>query len=94
MFALHLDITSTDHYSFVPFGEQRTDAYSLVNVRAELSEIDLGQGNGQLKASLWAKMCWMRSTLSTPSLVGEPAVSIGQAFGDPRTMGIELTYQF
>ena len=28
--ALHLDITSTDHYSYVPFGEQRTDAYSIV----------------------------------------------------------------
>ena len=94
VFALHLDITSTDHYSFVPFGEQRTDAYSLVNARAELSEIDLGQGNGQLKASLWAKNVLDEEYIIYAFPVGEPAVSIGQAFGDPRTMGIELTYQF
>ena len=92
--ALHLDITSTDHYSYVPFGEQRTDAYSLLNVRIELSDIYIGSGSGQLKASVWAKNLLDEEYVIYAFPVGEPAVSIGQAFGDPRTMGVDLTYQF
>jgi iron complex outermembrane receptor protein len=92
--ALHMDITSTDHYSYVPFGEQRTDAYSLLNARVELSDIYLGTGNGQLKASLWAKNLLDKEYIIYAFAVGEPAVSIGQAFGDPRTMGVDITYQF
>ena len=92
--ALHMDITSTDHYSYGPFGEQRTDAYSLLNVRVELSDIYLGTGNGQLKASLWAKNLLDKEYIIYAFPVGEPAVSIGQAFGDPRTMGVDITYQF
>jgi iron complex outermembrane receptor protein len=92
--ALHMDITATDHYSYVPFGEQRTDAYSLLNARVELSDIYLGTGNGQLKASLWAKNLLDKEYIIYAFAVGEPAVSIGQAFGDPRTMGVDITYQF
>jgi outer membrane receptor protein involved in Fe transport len=89
-----MDITATDHYSYVPFGEQRTDAYSLLNARVELSDIYLGTGNGQLKASLWAKNLLDKEYIIYAFAVGEPAVSIGQAFGDPRTMGVDITYQF
>lgn len=92
--ALHMDITSTDHYAYVPFGEQRTDAYSLLNARVELSDIYLGTNNGQLKASIWAKNLLDKEYIIYAFPVGEPAVSIGQAFGDPRTMGVDITYQF
>ena len=92
--ALHLDITSTDHYSYVPFGEQRTDAYSIFNARVELSDIYLGTDNGQLKASVWAKNLLDEEYIIYAFPVGDPAVSIGQAFGDPRTMGVDITYQF
>jgi len=94
MLALHLDITSTDHYSYVPFGEQRTDAYSIFNARVELSDIYLGTDNGQLKASVWAKNLLDEEYIIYAFPVGDPAVSIGQAFGDPRTMGVDITYQF
>jgi iron complex outermembrane recepter protein len=92
--ALHMDITSTDHYSFVPFGEQRTDAYSLINARVELSDIYLSSGKGRLKASVWAKNLLDEEYVIYAFAVGEPAVSIGQAFGDPRTLGVDVTYQF
>jgi len=91
---LHMDITSTDHYSYVPFGEQRTDAYSLFNVRVELSDIYLGSGSGRLRASVWAKNVLDKEYIIYAFAVGEPAVSIGQAFGDPRTVGVDVTYQF
>lgn len=92
--ALHMDVTSTDHYSYVPFGEQRTDAYSLFNVRAELSDISIGSGSGRLKASVWAKNLLDKEYIIYAFAVGEPAVSIGQAFGDPRTLGVDISYQF
>lgn len=38
----HLDLTSTDHFSFAPFGEQRLDAYTLINGRVTLADINLG----------------------------------------------------
>lgn len=92
--ALHLDVTSTDHYSFLPFGEQRTDAYSLFNARVELGDINIGSGDGSLKASIWAKNLLDEEYIIFAVAVGEPAASINQIFGDPRTMGIDIRYQF
>jgi iron complex outermembrane receptor protein len=93
--ALHIDMTSTDHYSYVPFGEQRTDAYSLLNARLELGDIKLGgSGQGHFKASIWTKNLLDESYVVYAFPVGDPAVSIAQAFGTPRTMGLDITYMF
>ena len=93
--ALHVDMTSTDHYSYVPFGEQRTDAYSLLNARLELSDINLGgAGGGHLKASIWAKNLLDEEYVVYAFPVGDPAVSVAQAFGTPRTMGLDISYTF
>ena len=91
---LHLDITSTDHYSFVPFGEQRTDAYSLFNARVELADINIGSGDGSLKASIWAKNLLDEEYIIFAVAIGEPAASINQIFGDPRTLGLDISYEF
>ena len=90
--AIHVDMTSTDHFAYVPFGEQRTDAYSLVNARVELSGIDVGDGH--LKASVWGKNIFDEEYIVYAFPVGDPAVSIGQAFGTPRTLGLDISYQF
>ena len=93
--ALHIDMTSTDHYSYVPFGEQRTDAYSLLNARLELGDINLGgSGEGVFKASIWAKNLLDEAYVVYAFAVGEPAVSVAQAFGAPRTMGLDISYTF
>lgn len=91
---LHLDVTSTARYSFLPFGEQRTDAYSLLNARIELGDINIGTGDGSLKASIWGKNILDEEYVIFAVAVGDPAASINQMFGDPRTVGLDLSYQF
>ncbi|MFT7500504.1 MAG: iron complex outermembrane receptor protein [Rheinheimera aquimaris] len=93
--ALHVDMTSTDHYSYVPFGEQRTDAYSLLNARLELGDINVGgTGGGHFKASIWAKNLRDEQYVIYAFPVGDPAVSVAQAFGTPRTVGLDISYMF
>lgn len=90
----HLDVNSTDHYSYLPYGEQRTDAYTLVNARLTLADIDIGEKAGSLQISAWGKNLMDEKYIAFAFAVGDPAVSIGQVFGDPRTMGIDITYEF
>lgn len=90
----HLDINSTDHYSYLPYGEQRTDAYTLVNARLTLADIDIGENAGSLQISAWGKNLADEKYIAFAFAVGDPPVSIGQIFGDPRTMGVDITYQF
>ena len=92
--AAHFDITSTDHYAQTPFGEQRTDSYTLFNGRLSLLNIDMGNNMGNLAMSIWGKNITDEEYIISAFPVGEPAVSIGQAFGDPRTFGMDLTVSF
>jgi len=94
MLSAHLDVTSTDHFSFAPFGEQRFDAYSLINGRLTLREINLGNHSGSLTASLWGRNLTDEEYIVDAFPVGDPAVTIANAYGDPRTMGIEVRYDF
>ena len=90
----HLDLTSTDHFSFAPFGEQRLDAYTLINGRVTLADINLGNRSGALRASLWGKNLADEEYIADAFAVGDPAVTIANAYGDPRTLGIEFVYVF
>ena len=90
----HLDLTSTDHFSFAPFGEQRLDAYTLINGRVTLADINLGNRSGALRASLWGKTLTDEEYIIDAFAVGDPAVTIANAYGDPRTLGIEFVYVF
>ncbi len=89
----HIDITSTDKYSYAPFGEQRFDAYTIVNARMTLAGIKIGRNASRLKASLWAKNLADEAYIVDAFPVGDPAVSIGQTFGDPRTFGFDVTLE-
>ncbi len=90
----HLDVTSTDKYAFLAFSvdERFWDAYTLVNARLTLADINLGGEAGTLRASLWAK------NISDEEYVvfGFPIGPAGhtQVFGTPRTYGVDLTYRF
>ena len=90
----HLDLTSTDHFSFAPFGEQRLDAYTLINGRVTLADINLGNRSGALRASLWGKNLADEEYIADAFAVGDPAVTIANAYGDPRSFGLEITYEF
>jgi len=91
----HIDMTSTDDYFYVPFvGEQRTNSYTLFNARLTLANIAIGQDAGTLKVSVWGENLTDEEYIVYAFPVGNPAVSIAQAFGDPRTLGVNATYEF
>ncbi len=90
----HLGMTSTDDYFYGPLvGEQLTDSYTLWNARLTLADIPVGDG-GTLKVSLWGENLTDEEYVVFAFPVGDPAVSIAQAFGDPRTYGLSVTYGF
>lgn len=88
--AAHLDMTSTDHYTYVLSGERRKDSYTLFNARVTLSEFFDPEHIGELELSLWAKNITDEEYIIIAFPVGDPALTIAQAFGDPRTFGIEV----
>lgn len=90
----NLGVTSTDHYNYVLSGEKRKDGYTLINTRLTLSEMAILDERGELELSLWAKNITDEEYIIIAFPVGEPAISIGQAFGDPRTFGIDATLRF
>ncbi len=83
----HLNITSTDRYSYVAFAPdfQFFDSYTLINARLTLSDISVGGGN--LLISAWGKNLTDEEyvVFSFPTAL---------AYGDPRTAGIDITYKF
>lgn len=91
---VHVDLTSTDHYAHTPTGKQRTDAYTLLNARLTLADIKLRSSKGAFKVSLWGQNLTDEEYIVSAFPVGDPIVSVGQAFGTPRTTGVDVTYQF
>lgn len=89
----HLDITSTDHYAYLPLGFQRFDAYTLYNARLTLGDIKLGENAGNVKISLWGKNITDEEYIVYAAPAGSPPVSITQVFGAPRTLGVDITFE-
>ena len=85
----HLNVTSTDRYSYVPYlpALQRFDSYTLTNARITLSEISTGYSDHSLSIAVWGK----NITDEEYIIFAFPS---GQAFGTPRTAGIDIMYQF
>lgn len=89
----HLDMTSTDKYSYAPYGEQRFDAYTILDARITLAGIKVGGELSTLRASIWAKNLADEEYIINAFGIGEGdgKASIGQTFGDPRTFGLDIT---
>jgi iron complex outermembrane receptor protein len=106
----HVDITDSDEYCFSVFsceadapmiagdqeGVQGGNDNRLVNANLTLSDIPLSQF-GTLKAALWGRNLTDGEYLNFGYTVpGGPATgnnSIGQ-YGEPRSWGVSLTYQY
>jgi iron complex outermembrane receptor protein len=79
-------------------GLTKVEQYDVINARISLSEIDVGAGDNTLKVSLWGK------NLSDEEyrINGIPAVNpvtgavdrASNYYGDPRTYGLDVTYEF
>jgi iron complex outermembrane recepter protein len=90
----HIDVSSTDRFAFSPTPSSREDAYTLVNARVSVKNISLGEKQGTLALSLWGKNLMDEEYLTLGFNVGPPANTVVQAFGTPRTYGIDFTYEY
>lgn len=90
--SLHLDMSSTDGYSYAPKAFDRHDGYTLYNGRISLADIPLGSNHGNLRVSLWGKNLTDEEYVVYAFNVA--TVSVPQAFGQPRTYGVEVNYTY
>jgi iron complex outermembrane receptor protein len=90
----HLDISSTDHYSYLPLSSGRFDAYTLFNARLSLSDIKVGADSGSFRLSVWGRNITDEEYIVYSSPVGTPPIAITEVYGDPRTIGININYEF
>ncbi len=80
----------TDKLKTGPVGQWHRPDYGLWNARATLSDIPTG-GNGSLLFSLWGKN--LADTEYINYRIGSQAYPI-DAYGTPRTYGLDMTYEF
>ena len=88
----HLDVTSTSRYahSTVPISSQ--DSYTLLNARLELRHFAQIY-EGKLSASLWARNLTDEEYADLRYNISATNSTI-QAFGIPRTFGVDITYKY
>ncbi len=83
---------ASDEYYFASKNVHRTDAYQLLDGRLSLVDIPLGSLHGSLSVSLWGRNLtdeeWITHSIYTQD------VSVSQAFGTPRTYGLEVIYRY
>lgn len=92
--SLHANATSTDHYAYTSVGGFLLDSYTLINARITLEDINLGNDHGSLKLALWSKNITDEEYVVFAFPLGNPPIAISQVFGTPRTIGLDLTYEF
>ncbi len=90
----HLDVTSTDRFAHTPVAPPRLDAYTLFNARLTLGQINLGNNVGSLSFSAWGKNLTDEEYSIFGIPVEDPMISTIQAFGTPRTAGVDVIYEF
>jgi iron complex outermembrane recepter protein len=87
----HMDVTSTDRYAHSTVPAPSQDGYMLFNARFTLKEIALGQDEGSLSVSLWGKNLTDEEYATLRFPIGTTVI---QAYGDPRTYGVDVRYDY
>ncbi len=86
----HIDVTSTDKYNYWSTNNAPSNAYTLFN--AKLALLDIAFGKGTLTPSLWVKNITDEEyRIGGFSIEGVSTVTM---FGEPRTYGVDIVYQF
>ena len=106
----HMDVTDSDEYCFNSFsceqdaimkagdiqGLHGGDDNTLINARLTLSDIALGN-YGSMQAALWVKNLtdeeYINFGYTAPSSLLTGNNTVGQ-YGDPRSVGVTMTYQY
>lgn len=89
----HLDIVSSSDFAYVTLNNQRWDSRTLVNGRISLSDIAVGS-RGRLQLAWWGRNLTDESYVTFAFPVNQPPVAIIQAFGEPRSTGVDIKYSF
>jgi len=92
VFSAHLDMTSTSQYAYGSKNFQRMDGYTLWNARISLGQMKLAGLRGGFKVSAWCKNITDEEYIVYAYPVGDPILNVNQSFGDPRTFGVDFTY--
>ena len=92
---LHADYIgqSSEDMRWSPKGNLRRDGRDLFNARIILDQINIGKDRGTLRAALWGKNITDQDYVSY-SITNTGVNSISDAWGEPRTYGIELVYEY
>ena len=90
---LHVDISSTDKYSYSNFPDTREDAYTLLNARLSLTNSAIISA-GSLTFTIWGRNLTDEEYVILGFPIGTPPDRVNQIFGTPRTAGIEIMYNY
>jgi len=93
-FQAHLDVTSTSQYAYCPKCFQRFDGYTIWNARLTWTDIPLGWDKWRGKLSVFGRNITDEEYVVYSLPIGDPLLMVDQAFGDPRTVGIEFTFEY
>ena len=97
--SLHLSMNSASHHYVSALANDAGSSRDIVNARIALSEIELEDDSGTLGLALWGRNINDREYLVNAvsvngSVDGAGAPTTLRAFGEPRTYGVDLFYEF
>lgn len=90
--SVHADYSSASLQRFSSEGSEG-DARSVINASVTLGDIQLEDDSGQLSISLWGKNLNDEVYVSNSVSLASSA-SIAQAFGEPRSYGVDILYRY
>jgi iron complex outermembrane receptor protein len=92
---VHLDYIgqSSEDMRFSPKNNKRRDGRNLFNARVTLADLEIGPQTGMLSASLWAKNLTDEDYV-VYSITNGGTGSIADAWGEPRSVGVSLVYEY
>ena len=91
--SFHADIVSSGEFFYSPLNNFRHDSRDLLNARITLSDIPIGNDRGSLKIAIWGKNLTDEEYV-VYSITNAGIGSISDAYGEPRTVGASLIYEY
>ncbi|NIB38342.1 TonB-dependent receptor [Pseudomaricurvus alkylphenolicus] len=87
----NLNYISSAAYFQNPANFVHHNSKDLINARLTLSDVSLGANRGDLKVALWGKNLTDKEYLATGLQTGFSGAAV---WGDPRTYGVDIAYEF
>lgn len=91
--SIHLDYVGSYNFYYSPKDNNRFDSRDIFNAKFTLNDINIGADNGNLRASFWVKNL-LDEEYIIYSIFQSASGSQSDAYGQPRTAGIELIYEY